>query len=101
MGGKIAVMRGNGHHTTQHGKCLGGLTLSSPAPPEGREEELGERESFPLPPAPPPPPPPPPPDEPSGSILLSTFAVGRALGSVCEKKGKKKNKHSRLDGLQK
>jgi hypothetical protein len=34
MGGKIAVMRGKGHHTTQHGKCLGGVTLSSP-PEEG------------------------------------------------------------------
>lgn len=56
MGGKIAVMRGRGHQTTQQGKCLGGFTLSSPP----KEEE----ESFP-----------PPPDEPSDDFSIEISFV--------------------------
>ena len=39
IGGKIAVTRGKGHHTTQQGKRFGGRTLSSAAAPPGGEVE--------------------------------------------------------------
>ena len=40
MGGKKTVMRGRGHHTTQHGKVLGGFTR--PTSTHAGEDGVGE-----------------------------------------------------------